>query len=72
MATTSDRSGNVAMNDAHTRGSRLHRDISLGNIIVVREKGHTIRRGYLVDWDASCETDDLGQASGVGRAVRYK
>ena len=51
------------MNDAHTRASRLHRDISLGNIIVVREKGHTIRRGYLVDWDASCETDDLGHGA---------
>ena len=50
----------------------MHRDISVGNIIIVREEAHKIRRGYLVDWDASCETDDLGQAVGVGRAVRYE
>lgn len=58
------------MQDAHSHASRLHRDISLGNIVLVREQGHTLRRGYLVDWDASCETNDLGQAANAGRAVR--
>ncbi len=60
----------VALNDAHEHALRLHRDISIGNIVLVREQGREIRRGYLVDWDASCETDHAGEAVDVGRAVR--
>ncbi|RPD77918.1 hypothetical protein L226DRAFT_336365 [Lentinus tigrinus ALCF2SS1-7] len=57
-----------ALSDVHEHASRLHRDISVGNIVLVREEGSKIRRGYLVDWDASCETDDAGEAATVGRA----
>ncbi|RPD62295.1 hypothetical protein L227DRAFT_609533 [Lentinus tigrinus ALCF2SS1-6] len=57
-----------ALSDAHEHASRLHRDISVGNIVLVREEGSKIRRGYLIDWDASCETDDAGEAVTVGRA----
>ncbi|RDX40163.1 hypothetical protein OH76DRAFT_1511962 [Lentinus brumalis] len=57
-----------ALINAHEHASRLHRDISVGNIVLVREQGRDIRRGYLVDWDASCKTDDAGEAVDVGRA----
>ena len=59
----------VAMRDALAKDSRLHRDISVGNIILVQETGN-IRKGYLVDWDASCRVDDSGLALEEGRAVR--
>ena len=61
----------TAMRDAYTLASRLHRDISIGNIILVREPGSTIRKGYLIDWDASCEVDASGVSVVPGRAVRY-
>ena len=60
----------VAMKDAHSLASCLHRDISTGNIILVREEDRKMRRGYLVDWDASCDIDDSGAAAEPGRAVR--
>lgn len=58
----------VAMRDALAKDSRLHRDVSVGNIVLVQENGK-IRRGYLVDWDASCRVDDSGHALEEGRAV---
>ena len=42
----------------------------MGNIILVREEDGKMRRGYLVDWDASCDIDDSGAAAEPGRAVR--
>ncbi|TFK89719.1 hypothetical protein K466DRAFT_597544 [Polyporus arcularius HHB13444] len=57
-----------AMKDALDKGSRLHRDISIGNIILVREPDRRIRRGYLVDWETSCEVDEAGQSLEPGRA----
>ena len=58
------------MLDAHAHASRLHRDISIGNIVLVREQNSSVRKGHLVDWDASCDTDDAGKALDVGRVVR--
>ncbi|KAI0699327.1 hypothetical protein C8T65DRAFT_659926 [Cerioporus squamosus] len=49
-----------AMADARNKVSRIHRDLSMGNILLVAEEGRTSRRGYLIDWDASCEADDTG------------
>ena len=34
-----------------------------------REPDRLIRRGYLVDWESSCEVDGSGQAVEAGRAV---
>ncbi|KAI0333654.1 hypothetical protein GY45DRAFT_1243997 [Cubamyces sp. BRFM 1775] len=51
-----------AMRDAHTKAGILHRDISLGNIILVKEPGRNTRKGYLIDWEASCPVDELGRA----------
>ena len=58
------------MRDAHSIASRLHRDISAGNIILVREEDREMRHGYLVDWDASCDIEESGAATEPGRAVR--
>lgn len=58
------------MMDAHTKCSRLHRDISLGSIILVAEPGRSVRTGYLVDWDASSLVDASGGSVRIGRAVR--
>ncbi|KAI0775522.1 hypothetical protein BD413DRAFT_470915 [Trametes elegans] len=58
----------LAMRDAFTKDFRLHRDISVGNIILVREPSNAIRKGYLIDWDASDSVDDTGEAQHPGRA----
>ena len=58
-----------AMQDALAKDKRLHRDLSVGNIILVKEPGRAIRRGYLIDWDASIRVDKEGQALREGRAV---
>ncbi|KAI0749765.1 hypothetical protein C8Q80DRAFT_1218829 [Daedaleopsis nitida] len=48
--------------------SRLHRDISIGNIILVKETDRDIRRGYLIDWESSTSADEAGSALTPGRA----
>ncbi len=57
------------MRDALRLDSRLHRDISVGNILLVREEGRDVRRGVLVDWETSCRVDDTGKAVEPGRVV---
>ncbi|KAI0326081.1 hypothetical protein GY45DRAFT_1374254 [Cubamyces sp. BRFM 1775] len=58
----------VAMQDALAKDRRLHRDVSIGNIILVKEPDRPIRRGYLIDWDASIRVDKKGAALQEGRA----
>ncbi|KAH9889367.1 hypothetical protein C8Q73DRAFT_623104, partial [Cubamyces lactineus] len=58
----------LAMKDALAKDSRIHRDLSVGNIILVKEPDRAIRRGYLIDWDASERVDDKGQSLHAGRA----
>ncbi|KAH9889373.1 hypothetical protein C8Q73DRAFT_654021 [Cubamyces lactineus] len=58
----------VAMQDAFAKDKRLHRDLSAGNIILVKEPDHSMRRGYLIDWDASIRVDKKGEALQAGRA----
>ncbi|KAI9062469.1 hypothetical protein FKP32DRAFT_1677406 [Trametes sanguinea] len=58
----------LGMKDAFQNGSRLHRDLSVGNIILVKEPDRPIRRGYLIDWDASDVVDEAGEALHSGRA----
>ena len=55
--------------DAQKLTSLVHRDISLANIILVPEPGRATRKGYLIDWDASCESDATGVSIVAGRAV---
>ncbi|KAI0357826.1 hypothetical protein OH77DRAFT_1398442 [Trametes cingulata] len=45
----------LAMLDAYQNAGRLHRDISVGSIILFRPPGHrhAQRIGYLIDWDLS-------------------
>ena len=57
------------MRDSLEKGSRLHRDISVGNIILVQEPGSPIRKGYLIDWEMSCRIDESGDATESGRVV---
>ena len=57
------------MQDAFAKDKRLHRDLSAGNIILVKEPDHPVRRGYLIDWDASIRVDKKGEALQAGRAV---
>ncbi|KAH9849505.1 hypothetical protein C2E23DRAFT_362487 [Lenzites betulinus] len=58
----------VAMRDALLKDSRIHRDLSLGNIILVKEPGQEIRKGYLIDWEVSDEVDEFGESYHSGRA----
>ncbi|KAI0941239.1 hypothetical protein AcV7_002861 [Taiwanofungus camphoratus] len=44
-----------AIIDAYDLDNRIHRDISVGNIILVRPDAESeIRRGCLIDWELSC------------------
>ncbi|KAH9849521.1 hypothetical protein C2E23DRAFT_905795 [Lenzites betulinus] len=58
----------TALRDAFSKASRIHRDVSLGNIILVEVPGQDVRRGYLIDWETSDKADDAGQAVHAGRA----
>ncbi|KAL1950100.1 hypothetical protein VTO73DRAFT_5222 [Trametes versicolor] len=58
----------TAMRDARSKDSRIHRDISVGNIVLVKEPGQDIRRGYLIDWEASISVDAAGESMHPGRA----
>ncbi|KAI9062463.1 hypothetical protein FKP32DRAFT_1677401 [Trametes sanguinea] len=58
----------LAMNDALAKDSRIHRDLSVGNIVLVKELGCRIRKGYLIDWDASERVNEKGEALHPGRA----
>ncbi|KAH9889874.1 hypothetical protein C8Q73DRAFT_652721 [Cubamyces lactineus] len=51
-----------AMRDAYDKASRIHRDISVGNIILVQEVDSVPRRGYLIDWETSDKVDEEGHA----------
>ena len=59
----------TAMRDALQKDRRIHRDLSLGNIILVKESGSPSRRGYLIDWESSCRVDESGQAVESGHTV---
>ena len=59
----------LAMRETLGNDSRIHRDISVGNIILVKEPSATMRRGYLIDWETSCKVDDAGAATEAGRVV---
>ncbi|OSC97326.1 hypothetical protein PYCCODRAFT_1145209 [Trametes coccinea BRFM310] len=58
----------IAMRDALAKDSRIHRDLSVGNIILVKESDRAIRKGYLIDWDASDRIDEAGESLRPGRA----
>ena len=60
---------NLAMGDAFSKTAHLHRDISISNIILVRERGRCLRRGYLIDWDSCCPANESQEATETGRAV---
>ncbi|KAI0330526.1 hypothetical protein GY45DRAFT_1302931 [Cubamyces sp. BRFM 1775] len=51
-----------AMRDASDKVSRIHRDISVGNIILVQEVDGSPRKGYLIDWETSDKVDEHGHA----------
>lgn len=57
------------MRDALAKDSRIHRDLSVGNVILVKEPESAVRRGYLIDWEASDQVDEGGEAKDAGRAV---
>lgn len=47
----------VAMTDAFEKADTIHRDISVGNILLVKHSDDGPRTGYLIDWELSCKTD---------------
>ncbi|KAJ8462803.1 hypothetical protein ONZ51_g10665 [Trametes cubensis] len=51
-----------AMRDASDKASRIHRDISVSNIILVQEVNGAPRKGYLIDWESSDKVDTDGLA----------
>ena len=57
------------MRDALAKDARIHRDLSVANIVLVKEADRPIRKGYLIDWEASCRVDEAGEATSAGRFV---
>ncbi|KAI0714075.1 hypothetical protein C8T65DRAFT_573979 [Cerioporus squamosus] len=59
----------TAIRDALDKDLRVHRDVSAGNIILVRQRSdQKIRKGILIDWESSCSVDDTGLSTKAGRA----
>ena len=58
-----------AMRDASDKASMIHRDISVGNIVLVREVDGAPRKGYLIDWEMSDKVDEHGHALERARTV---
>lgn len=58
------------MRDAYRLDSRIHRDISLGNIVLVKDPDRDIRRGVLIDWEVSSKVDEKGKSLNRERTVR--
>ncbi|KAH9939570.1 hypothetical protein B0H21DRAFT_698233 [Amylocystis lapponica] len=56
-----------ALTSAYVHNRRLHRDISIGNIILVRERAGVDRRGVLIDWEFSNIMNNNGEARGYER-----
>ncbi|KAI0671011.1 hypothetical protein C8Q78DRAFT_1078956 [Trametes maxima] len=71
-ATPTPKLKTLAVRDALALDSRIHRDLSVGNIILFKEPSCSIRKGYLVDWDASDRTDSAGEAVHQGRAGTWE
>ncbi|KAL6302460.1 hypothetical protein BKA93DRAFT_395403 [Sparassis latifolia] len=46
--------------DARDKAKVFHRDISIGNVLFVKEPGEDIRHGYLIDWELSSHIGDDG------------
>ena len=53
-----------------TKCKRVHRDISVDNIILVRKERGEDRRGILVDWELSTEIGSDGRVKDKDRSVR--
>lgn len=51
------------------RINRLHRDISVGNIVLVRKGDGELRTGILIDWEKSSIADEYGSARDNDRGV---
>ncbi|KZP30197.1 hypothetical protein FIBSPDRAFT_946293 [Athelia psychrophila] len=47
--------------DAFTKAGILHGDISVGNILIVRELEGDHTKGVLIDWDLCSLIEDIGQ-----------
>ena len=57
------------MRDAAGKGSRIHRNISVGSILLVNDPGSDTRKGYLIDWELSSRVDQAGQSIARDRVV---
>ncbi|KAJ2981455.1 hypothetical protein NUW54_g10874 [Trametes sanguinea] len=72
---TNKQTNKPAMRDSLAKDSRIHRDISTGNIILVREEGSpadSARRGYLIDWESSSRVDEQGLSLDRDRTGTWK
>ncbi|KAH8115715.1 hypothetical protein DFH11DRAFT_1301239 [Phellopilus nigrolimitatus] len=58
-----------ALTDAHEICNMLHRDISLNNVILVKDPATGRRRGILIDWELSTVADSNGEARDHNRSV---
>ncbi|EIW53537.1 uncharacterized protein TRAVEDRAFT_74824 [Trametes versicolor FP-101664 SS1] len=61
-----------AMRDALDKDSRLHRDLSVGNVILVKEAGSATRKGYLIDWEASSRINSEGHSLDKSRMGTWR
>ena len=59
----------AALDSAYKRARRLHRDVSIDNIILYRQPGSARRMGLLSDWEFSTVADSSGKATDNLRIV---
>ena len=58
-----------AIIDAKKKCNRIHRDISMDNIILVRKEKGRDRKGILVDWELSTELGSDGRVVDKDRSA---
>lgn len=56
----------LAIRAACTLTNRLHRDISVVDLILVRDHPDSVRKGHLIDWEVSSEVNDSGASQDAG------
>jgi len=45
--------------DAHDKAATLHRNVSLGNVILYKDADETSRVGYLINWELGRKANDV-------------
>ncbi|CDO74700.1 hypothetical protein BN946_scf184847.g8 [Trametes cinnabarina] len=58
------------MRDALAKDSRIHKDLCVCDVVLVKEPGNRVRRDYLIGWDASDRVNEKDESLQTGRVAK--